>query len=99
MRQIDVVGGAATSFRLAQQAPALFRGAAGERSRCLRLRDHRNQATQPARDFDQLSHIDFPARTAAMKMNVDPALVAMATAMGKQTAHMIQPFRWLAYFG
>ncbi len=29
---------------------------------------------------------------AAVKLNVDPALVAMATAMGEQTANMIQPF-------
>jgi short-chain fatty acids transporter len=28
----------------------------------------------------------------AVKLNVDPALVAMATAMGEQTANMIQPF-------
>lgn len=29
---------------------------------------------------------------AAVKLNVDPAIVAMATAMGEQTANMIQPF-------
>jgi short-chain fatty acids transporter len=29
---------------------------------------------------------------AAVKLNVDPALTAMATAMGEQTANMIQPF-------
>jgi short-chain fatty acids transporter len=29
---------------------------------------------------------------AAVKLNVDPAITAMATAMGEQTANMIQPF-------
>ena len=29
---------------------------------------------------------------AAVRLNVDPALTAMATAMGEQTANMIQPF-------
>jgi short-chain fatty acids transporter len=33
---------------------------------------------------------------AAVKLNVDPALPAMATAMGEQTANMIQPFWALA---
>jgi short-chain fatty acids transporter len=29
---------------------------------------------------------------AAIKLQVDPAMTAMATAMGEQTANMIQPF-------
>jgi len=29
---------------------------------------------------------------AAVKLQVDPAMTAMATAMGEQTANMIQPF-------
>jgi short-chain fatty acids transporter len=29
---------------------------------------------------------------AAVRLNVNPALTAMATAMGEQTANMIQPF-------
>jgi short-chain fatty acids transporter len=29
---------------------------------------------------------------AALKLHVNPAMVAMATAMGEQTANMIQPF-------
>ena len=29
---------------------------------------------------------------AAVKLGVDPAITAMATAMGEQTANMIQPF-------
>jgi short-chain fatty acids transporter len=29
---------------------------------------------------------------AAVKLNVDPAITAMGTAMGEQTANMIQPF-------